>query len=47
MNLPTSVAERINGSFLLLAIGGSAIVLTCLIAAPAIFALAMLHPNPE
>lgn len=38
---------EVTGSFLLLAIGGSATVLTCLIAAPAIFALAMLHPNPE
>jgi hypothetical protein len=38
---------EVTGSFLLLAVGGSAIVLTCLIAAPAIFALAMLHPNPE
>jgi succinate-acetate transporter protein len=38
---------EVTGSFLLLAIGGSATVLTCLIAAPAIFALAILHPNPE
>jgi len=38
---------EVTGSFLLLAIGGSATVLTCLIAAPAIFALAMLRPNPE
>lgn len=38
---------ELAGSFLLLAIGGSATVLTCLIAAPAIFALAMLHRNPE
>ncbi|MGB9021900.1 MAG: CFI-box-CTERM domain-containing protein [Candidatus Bathyarchaeia archaeon] len=38
---------EVTGSFLLLAIGGSATVLTCLIAAPAIFAFAMLHPNPE
>lgn len=38
---------EVTGSFLLLAIGGSATVLTCLIAAPAIFALAILHRNPE
>jgi len=38
---------EVTGSFLLLAVGGSAIVLTCLVAAPAVFALAMLRPNPE
>jgi len=45
--LTSLTVGELTGSFLLLAVGGSAIVLTCLVAAPAVFALAMLRPNPE
>jgi len=41
------VAGELAGSFLLLAIGGSAIVLICLVAAPVIASLAMIRPKPE
>jgi len=40
-------AGELTGSYLLLALGGSGIVLVCLISAPAIAALAMLRPKPE
>jgi hypothetical protein len=40
-------AGELTGSFLLLALGGSGVVLICLISAPAIAALAMLRPKPE
>jgi hypothetical protein len=40
-------AGELTGSFLLLALGGSGVVLICLISAPAIAALAMLRPNTE
>jgi len=40
-------AGEVAGSFLLLAVGGSAIVLICLVAAPTIACLAMMRPKPE
>lgn len=40
-------AGELAGSFLLLSVGGSAVVLICLFAAPAVAALAMLRPNQE
>jgi hypothetical protein len=38
---------ELAGSFLMLAVASSAIVLTCIIAAPTIVALAVLRPNPK
>jgi len=38
---------EVAGSFLLLAVGGSVVVLTCLVAAPIVAALAMLRSHPE
>jgi len=40
-------AGEVAGSFLLLAVGSSAIVLICLVAAPTIACLAMMRPKPE
>jgi len=40
-------AGEVAGSFLLLAVGSSALVLTCLVAAPLIVALAFIHPRTE
>jgi len=40
-------AGEVAGSFLLLAAGSSALVLTCLVAAPLIAALAVIHPRTE
>ena len=40
-------AGELAGSFLLLAVASSAIVLVCLITVPAIVALAVLRPNPK
>jgi vacuolar-type H+-ATPase subunit I/STV1 len=40
-------AGELTGSYLLLALGGSGVVLICLIAAPTIAVLAVLRPKPE
>jgi len=40
-------AGEFAGSLVLLAIGGSALVLTCIIATPLLFVLAILRPNPK
>ena len=41
------VAGELAGSFMLLAIGSSALVLTCIIAAPVLVTLAILRTNPK
>jgi hypothetical protein len=41
------VAGELAGSFILLAIGSSALVLTCIIAVPALVTLAILRTNPK
>lgn len=41
------LAGEIGGSFLMLAVASSAVVLICLIAAPTIAALAMTRPKPQ
>jgi hypothetical protein len=45
--LAALTAGELTGSLLLLAAASSAVVLICLVSAPAIAALAILRPNPE
>jgi hypothetical protein len=41
------LAGEVAGSFLMLAVASSAIVLTCIVAVPTIVALMITHPKPQ